>query len=156
MWARGWFLKRFHFNHLFLTFTTVSEIFQPFSLTCYPKISHFSLRHKFTLVTYATYISVPNYVKLMGEKRKKNPALWLILCIVSLPSFRSQGNRTEISRRNDDGLHPNLMLCLSHIIEEEEKLRATAAITSSREEVEVHTGWAGQDPGAPGRGPHPQ
>lgn len=76
-----------------------------------------------------------------------------------LLSPRSQGHRSEVSRRDDDGLHPDLMPILSHITEGEEELCATAAaaaVTSSREEVAVYIRRADQDPGAAGGDTHPQ
>lgn len=84
----------------------------------------------------------------MYEKCSHHPTL---LC-----SPRSQGNRTEISRRDDDGLHPDLVLLFPHIIEREEELCATAAVAGSREEVAVHIRRADQAPGASGGDTHPQ
>lgn len=66
-------------------------------------------------------------------------------------SRRSQGNRSEISRRANNRLHPAFMLVLSCISEEEEELCAAAAITGSRAKVAVYIGRARQGPGADGR-----
>lgn len=73
-----------------------------------------------------------------------------------LPSPRSQGYRSEISRRIDDGLHPSLLPVLSPITEGEEECCVTAAITGSREEGEVNFRRAVQNPGPTGGDPHPQ
>ncbi len=72
------------------------------------------------------------------------------------PSFRSQGNLSEISRRDDDRLLPGLVPFLSHVIEKEKELCVTAAVAGSREEVAVYIRRADQDPGAAGGDPHPQ
>ncbi|XP_040018348.1 centrosomal protein of 41 kDa isoform X1 [Gasterosteus aculeatus] len=63
-----------------------------------------------------------------------------------------KGDRSEISRGDDDGLHPGLVLL--PLAEGEEELRA--ATGGGRGEVAVHVGRAQQDPGAAGGDTHPQ
>lgn len=55
-----------------------------------------------------------------------------------LPSPRPEGSRSEISRRDDDRLHPTLMPVPTYIVKGEEELCAAAAAAGGREEVEVH------------------
>lgn len=73
-------------------------------------------------------------------------------------SPRSQGNSSEISRGDDDGLHSDLVPVLSHVVEGEEELcaAAAAAVAGSGEEVAVYVRRAGQDPGAAGGDTHPK